>query len=328
MRSSYEERDYAFGQMIVTRRTHLKLTQAELAEQLGVSRQAVGEWETGSSYPKANHLKAFIALGVQQHAFTSGHEVEEIRALWLAAHQKILLDEVWLQELFSTEAEQGESQADALPELEQVPRVDWGDALDVSRFYGRAHELGLLSQWVIEERCQVISILGIGSIGKSALTVKLMHHVARHFQVVIWGSLRDAPLCTSLLDECLQVLAPHVLRPESLSLERRLSLLLDCLRTRRVLLVFDNLETLLEGGQQTGHLRPEYEDYSPLLRRIAETGHQSCLCLTSREKPSILGALEGNRGAVRSLRLTGLDLDACLHLLAEKAVVGPATLQF
>ena len=95
-RSSYREHDYAFGQRILTLRTHIGLTQAGLAELLGVSRRAVAEWEAGSTYPKAEHLKQFIALGVQQQAFPAGREAEEIRTLWHAAHQKLLFDEAWL----------------------------------------------------------------------------------------------------------------------------------------------------------------------------------------------------------------------------------------
>ena len=45
--------------------------------------------------------------------------------------------------------------------------MDWGDALDVPSFYGRKEEVALLSQWVIEERCRVVSIEGMGGIGKS-----------------------------------------------------------------------------------------------------------------------------------------------------------------
>src|SRR6266567_773961 len=96
-RTSYGERDYGFGQAILTLRTNIGLTQAGLAEQLGVSRRAVAEWEAGSSYPKAERLKQLIESGIQQQAFAVGHETEEIRALWKAAHQKILLDDLWLQ---------------------------------------------------------------------------------------------------------------------------------------------------------------------------------------------------------------------------------------
>src|SRR2546429_3911675 len=100
-RSSYGERDYAFGQSMLTLRTKLGLTQAELADRLGVSRRAGGEWELGSSYPKAEHLKALLALAVGQQAFAAGREEEEIRAFWKAAHQKVRLDEPRLSDLLS-----------------------------------------------------------------------------------------------------------------------------------------------------------------------------------------------------------------------------------
>ncbi|HEX6551505.1 MAG TPA: helix-turn-helix transcriptional regulator, partial [Ktedonobacteraceae bacterium] len=103
-RSSYGERDYAFGQRMLRLRTSIGLTQAGLADLLGVSRQAVVEWESGSSYPKAERLKALLALGVQQQVWEAGREEEEIRAFWRAAHQKALLDESWLHELLGKPA--------------------------------------------------------------------------------------------------------------------------------------------------------------------------------------------------------------------------------
>src|SRR5438105_13973880 len=95
-RFSYRVRDYDFGQAMLTLRTTIGLTQAGLADLLGVSRRAVGEWEAGSSYPKTHHLKAFLTLCVRASAFPPGREEEEIRVLWKAAHQKVLLDEAWL----------------------------------------------------------------------------------------------------------------------------------------------------------------------------------------------------------------------------------------
>ena len=79
------ERDYTFGQTMLTLRTEIGLTQAGLAEILHVSRRAVGDWEVGNSYPKAEHLKVFIELCVKQQAFPTGREVEAIRTLWEAA---------------------------------------------------------------------------------------------------------------------------------------------------------------------------------------------------------------------------------------------------
>ena len=186
--SSFGERDYAFGRAMLTLRTTIGLTQAGLAERLGVSRRAVAEWEAGSSYPKAERLKQLIALGVQLQVFPAGHEAEEIRALWQAAHQKVLLDELWLQELLRQQAPSLVDVADeqtrgadrvSVPQASDETRVDWGEALDVPTFYGREEELALLSRWVVQERCRVVSVLGMGGIGKSALATRVMHQVAR-----------------------------------------------------------------------------------------------------------------------------------------------------
>src|SRR5215470_6524804 len=279
MRSFYGERDYAFGQLMLTLRTTLGLTQAGLAERLGVSRRAVAEWEAGSAYPKAERLKELIALGVQLQVFPTGREAEEIRVLWEAAHQKVLLDELWLQTLLGAHRPQLAPVAplsgkpthaadQAVPRPELGPRVDWGEALAVPSFYDREEEVTSLSQWAVQERCRVVSVLGLGGIGKSALAVSLMHQLAPHFEVVLWRSLRDAPTCEALLEECLQVLSPQVPTFESApqvdyprfivgpaSLEQRLSLLLEHLRKQRALVVLDNLEALLEEGAGTGRMR-------------------------------------------------------------------------
>src|SRR6266699_3706188 len=329
-RSSYYVPNYAFGQALLTLRTTARLTQARVAEELGVSRKAVGEWEAGLNYPQAAHLRAFIALAVEKHAFPAGREEEEIRTLWQAARRKVPLDEAWLSGLLPGAQALPASQPDeetprtsqALAPAEGGPHVDWGDALVVTTFYGREWEQNLLTSWVVEERCRVVSVLGLGGIGKSALSIRMMHRVAEHFEVVIWRSLREAPTCEELLGECLQVLVPQPLRDVSMSLERRLGLLLESLRATRVLLVLDNLEALLEEGQSMGHMRAGYEGYAQLLRRIAGTEHQSCLLLTSREKPSDLVPLEGSRAPVRVLRLARLDTNACQQVLAEKEVVG------
>src|SRR6266700_1436683 len=329
--SSYRERDYAFGQLMLTLRTKLELTQTELAEVLGVGRRAVVDWEGGLTYPTTDHLKQFVVLAIQRQAFHAGREAEEIRAFWQASHQKVLFDEMWLGRLLpdagsapaSKQVEGIAVTAHALASLSGGgPRVDWGDAPDVASFYGREWELDLLSEWVVQERCRVVSVLGQGGIGKSALATQVMHRVAQDFEVVIWRSLRDVPSCEALLDDCLQVLAPQALSDASSSLESRQNLLVDCLRTRRVLLVYDNLESFLQEGEDSGRVRVGYEGFARVLWRVAQTEHQSCWLLTSREKPADLVPLEGNKSPVRTLRLAQLDARACQQLLAEKGVAG------
>jgi WD40 repeat protein len=296
--SSYRERDYDFGQLMLTVRTKLKLTQTALADLLGVQRRTVIDWQ--------------------------------------AAHQKVLLDEAWLAELQSRAAasqvstsreESGVTTRSPVSPASSGRRIDWGDAPAVTSFYGRAWERDLLAQWVIEERCRVVSVLGQGGIGKSALATQVMHSVAQDFEVVIWRSLRDIPSCEALLESCLQVLAPQALSDASASLESRQNLLLDCLRSRRVLLVYDNLESFLQEGEESGRMRTGYEGFARVLRRVAETEHQSCWLLTSREKPVDLVPFEGDRAPVRTLRLAQLVAEACQQLLTEKGVAGSTSEQ-
>jgi WD40 repeat protein/predicted ATPase/transcriptional regulator with XRE-family HTH domain len=331
-RTVYRELDHAFGQLMLTLRTAIGQTQADLAVTLGVTRHAVGGWEAGRSYPKAQHLKGLIALGLRRRAFPAGQEREAIRALWQAAHQKSLLDERWLDDLLAAPApSSGPAPADpgsatvhgaaGAPGTSVDPQVDWGGALDVPTFYGRDEELARLSRWLVDERCRVVSVLGMGGIGKSALAVTAMRRVAPRFEVVIWRSLRDEPSCEQLLDSCLQLLAPHATTDMPESLDGRLQLLMERLRERRVLLVLDNLEAILEHGDGAGRIYAGFHGYARLLRLVAETAHQSCLMLTSREKLADLAPLEGSRAPVRTLRLTGLDASAGELLLMEKGIV-------
>ncbi len=320
-RFSYREQDYAFGQMMLTLRTDIGLTQGSLAEFLGVSRRAVGAWEAGNKYPNPHHLKQLIALAIQQHAFPAGEEADAVRTLWRAAHQKVLLDERWLASLltFSSEAD------DAPPAVTQQPhgqRIDWGGALAVHNFYGREWELAQLSEWILQERCRVVGVLGLGGIGKSSLSVSLMHQIADQFEVVIWRSLRDTPTCEALLADCLRVLVPQSPELPSADFEQCLNLVLQFLREHRALIVLDNLETLLEEGDAAGRMRAGYEDYGTLLRRLSETEHRSSLLFTSRENPISLVALESSPSLIRLLRLNRLESKPCEQLLAEKGVIG------
>jgi WD40 repeat protein/transcriptional regulator with XRE-family HTH domain len=358
-RPAYEEHDYAFGQAMQTLRTTIGLTQASLAQMLGVSRRAVGEWEAGSSYPKAEHLQHLLELAVQQRVFPSGREEEEIRAFWQAAHQKVLLDEAWLAALLPAVLAEPSAPPGAVPAAEAAgaqvgsapppapsdgappgppppsseplasrvwagrsPQMDWGEALDVPSFYGREEELAMLDRWVLEERCRVVSVLGMGGVGKSALSVALMRQVAEHFQVVLWRSLRDAPDCSALLAECLRVVSPQPLSDLPSTVEARLGRLLSALGELRVLLVLDNLESVLQAGEARGQFRSDHEDYARLLQAVAGRAHQSCLLLTSREKPAVLRVLEGRQAPVRSLRLSGLEEAASEQILSTHELLG------
>jgi WD40 repeat protein/DNA-binding CsgD family transcriptional regulator/transcriptional regulator with XRE-family HTH domain len=331
-RSVYGDHDYTFGQLMLILRMTMDLTQAGLAERLGVSRHAVSEWEAGSSYPKVERLTLLIDLGVRASAFPAGREEEEIRALWHAAHQKMLLDEAWLQNLLAPPAPVQPSpqpEPQALHTAEQpaaaFPRIDWVGALDVSYFAGREVEVAELSAWILQERCRLIALVGMGGIGKSMLASYLEQHLAQAFEAVLWRSVRDAPPCEELVADCITFFSETPPAAFPTSLEQRISQLLTRLQAHRCLLVLDNLEALLASGDREGNYLQGYEGYGRLIGRLAESAHQSCVLLTSREKPKEIEPLEGVRSPVRSLRLVGMDEQASHELLSDKELRGTPT---
>lgn len=199
------------------------------------------------------------------------------------------------------------------------PQYDWGEAPDVSVFYGRSQELLQLRQWVLEERCRLVALLGIGGIGKSTLAVKLGLQIQAEFEVVVWRSLQNAPpveeQLTNILQFLLWALRKEMVIPESF--DDKLAKLMECLQSNRCLLILDNVETILSGSQ-AGQCRPGYEGYGQLLKRVGEVPHISCVLFTSREKPREIVPLEGERTGVRSLPLKGLNPTEGQQLFHQK----------
>jgi WD40 repeat protein len=184
---------------------------------------------------------------------------------------------------------------------------DWGSAPDDATFYGRQNELKTLQHWIIEDRCRLVTILGMGGIGKTALSVRLAKEIDQGFDYLIWRSLRNAPPPEDILTDLIQFLSNQQAQDLPVSLEGRLARVLYYLRQHRCLVLLDNAESILQSGDRTGRYRAGYERYGEVLRCVAETAHQSCMIVTSREKPRGLAAYEGETLPVRSLQLVGLS---------------------
>ncbi|QSJ17088.1 NACHT domain-containing protein [Nostoc sp. UHCC 0702] len=214
---------------------------------------------------------------------------------------------------------------------------DWGEAIDVSVFYGRTAELEKTQQWIIQEGCRLVALLGIAGIGKTAFSVKLAQEIQDQFEYVIWRSLRLTPSLEVILDQLLETLSPQPQTKSLQTVESKISQLIDCLRFSRCLIILDNFDSILvnsDGYTQTDNYsirnhaavnlltqiqyRQGYEIYGELIRRVGELQHQSCLVLTSREKTQEIATLEGEKLPVRSLKLTGLSQEDSLLILQTK----------
>jgi hypothetical protein len=98
--------------------------------------------------------------------------------------------------------------------------------------------------------------------------------------------------------------------------------LIEYLRQHRCLLILDNAEAILRTGVRAGHYQEGYESYGQLLQRIGEIQHQSCLLLTSREKPKEFAYLGENIAPVRTLLPSSLSAVEGRALLTEASLTG------
>ena len=233
-----------------------------------------------------------------------------------------------------------------------LPPSAWADAPDTSGFVGRHSELRTLSQWLQDDNCRMIVLLGMGGIGKSTLAIRatqlcrpretklesanpqaLKSVVPKHPPIspsphpptdpppqapthLIWRSLRNAPSVESVIKDCMAYLLPQVLPQLPDHIDGLINWLLQALRNCPCLIILDNLESILQEGSRTGNYRQGFEGYGQLLRSLSESPHSSQIIITSREMPRGLTAREGRDLPVRCLKLSGLmtaDSQAIFH---------------
>jgi len=208
---------------------------------------------------------------------------------------------------------------EALPNPKfSISRQDWGEAIDVSVFYGRVEELMVLQNWIVHDRCRLITLLGECGIGKTSLSLKLAEKIQEEFKYLIWRSLQDIPPLDELLITLIQFISQHSSAVLPSSTGGKLSHLIELLKKTRCLIILDNFQAVLRHHQSSETYLENYEMYGELLKRVGEITHQSCFLLTSRNKPREVGILEGNCLPVRTLVLNGLDTTAGRDILGSK----------
>lgn len=198
---------------------------------------------------------------------------------------------------------------------------DWGNAPDTPTFYGRTEELATLEQWVVTDRCRLIAIVGMrgvgkthlsvklgkGGIGKTDLSLQLAKGIQDEFECVIWRSLINTPCLSELLLDLVKILSNQSEVTLPTDQDQQIACLHKYLKARRSLIILDNVESILSGGDRTEDYGNGYEGYGELFQQVSTRSHQSCVLLTSRQAPHNLKHLAGTGRPVRYLKLSGLD---------------------
>ena len=205
-------------------------------------------------------------------------------------------------------------------------RCDWGNAIDTSIFYGRTDELEVVKNWVVADRCRLLGVFGMGGIGKTAFATKLAEQVQSEFILISWRSLRNAPTVETMLSELVSFLTAQAIASLPQDFDRLLAMFIQILKQSRCLIVLDNVESILRSGETTGQYSEGYEGYGELFRQVGQVRHQSCLILTSREKPNDVLPPDSSDRLVRSLQLTGLKEEA-RQMFREELAIAPETRQ-
>ncbi|MBE7384974.1 MAG: NACHT domain-containing protein [Leptolyngbya sp. SIO1E4] len=201
------------------------------------------------------------------------------------------------------------------PPVLSTNQIDWGGAPDIRFFYGRSEEATQLRQWIQRDHCRLVAVLGMGGIGKTSLAAKVAHDLQTDFDFIIWRSLRNAPPLDTLLED----LIPFISNQQEMSYS--VTRLMHWLRQSRCLIILDNVETIFKGGEKAGQYRDGYENYGELFLVTGQANHQSCLLLTSREKPAEVATFTDTTPAVRLLQLSGSP-EVALALIDSKQLVG------
>lgn len=230
------------------------------------------------------------------------------------------------------------------PSPSQQAFIDWASIPTAPHLLGREEESKQLTQWLVEDRARLISVYGLGGQGKSALIAHVVRSLIgvspltnspvqkekkkseniknAEFQAVLWRSLRGAPSLDELLRSWILSLSQNEPAPPS-STDQLITTLIDYLRQWRCLLILDNVGGILQGGGHAGHIAEERKNYEEFFKRIANSNHQSCLLLISRELPvAVEGLTNASESSTRKLLLGPLSNQTSQAWLADKGVEG------
>ncbi|MFD1887197.1 NB-ARC domain-containing protein [Paenibacillus wenxiniae] len=270
-----------------------KMRQVDLAKQVGVDPRTVQQWENGDRTPGSSSLKRLIGVFLQAGKFVVDAEMKEARLLWdtvkqmaearsLTGREFASFDEAWFAGLLEAYQQTNTmTNAESLQRLAIMPNERAMDRVSqhshrstgnlpqqAALFIGRDAHMQTIR--LMLEKGQVVSIVGSGGIGKTALAIHIAHQMKEQYPDGVWllelATLQDADL---LNHYALSVLGLQH-QPE----RSELDIVLQYIEEKRILFILDNCEHLLDAG-------------AALIETFIAANPQLRLIVTSRESLNI-----------------------------------------
>ena len=187
-------------------------------------------------------------------------------------------------------------------------------------FFGRTDELIKLEQWLTKDSCRIVLLSGIGGIGKTALAAKLSQQIRSDFEYIIWQSLREAPRAKTVVNNLVNSFFYHSGIDVKKHVDSEFLKLTHYLNRHRSLIVLDDFESILHGGEIAGQYQEIYKEYDDFIRELTTEHHKSCLLLISREQPAEIAAQSGDSLPIRSLKIKNLSIEDAKSILETKGI--------
>jgi len=217
--------DYSFGSWIKRRRKALDLSQQELADRVGCSLSAIFKIESDDRRPSQQ-----IAVLLAEHLQIP----PEQRALFLrVARREKMVESL---EPLPIPLEPLEQPSPAPPNLKL--------SRPLTPLVGREHEVNLVVQQLYEPNCRMLTLTGLGGVGKTRLALEAASQLQEAFAGGVFfvplSGISDPGFILPAISNTLGLLFSGA---DDLSVQ-----LLNYLREKEILLVLDNFEHLLQGG--------------------------------------------------------------------------------
>ncbi len=172
----------------------------------------------------------------------------------------------------------------------------------ISNFLDRTCELGILTEIILTQEKPLISVLGLGGIGKTSLVRHFIELNLEEFEVIIWKSLKFTKSLDLLINDLLNIYQEELKE----ILDDKLKQLFALFAHKKCLIILDDVQNLFIRGEFAGQYQSEYQDYQNFFKMITETKHQSNIILISQEKCTEMECLDEELYPIKCLELEGL----------------------